>query len=230
MTKIIDFHSHILPGMDHGSPDIETAAAQLKLIERFETDFVVATSHFYPHAEKIDRFLARRERARGDLEKIRSGKLGILIGAEALVCENMVKMPRLEELCIENTNVLLLEMPFGRLDKKIFDSIEEIGKKGFKIVLAHVDRYDKEDIEMLFALGFSGQLNAHALASYSLDTVISRKRYFEWIDKGYIAAFGSDLHGADSRGYAKFVKAVEIAGERGMIVMERSAELLFGRS
>ena len=61
--RIIDFHSHILPGVDHGSKSLDTSLSQLKLMEKMGIDVAVATSHFYPHREEIDAFLEKRERA-----------------------------------------------------------------------------------------------------------------------------------------------------------------------
>ena len=47
----IDFHAHILPGVDHGSNSVEISDFQLKLAAESMIDTVIATSHFYPHKE-----------------------------------------------------------------------------------------------------------------------------------------------------------------------------------
>jgi len=44
-TKI-DFHSHILPRLDHGSRSESDTDGQLRLIAEMGTDTVIATSHF----------------------------------------------------------------------------------------------------------------------------------------------------------------------------------------
>ena len=42
----IDFHSHILPRLDHGSDGRETSASQLAMMQSVGTQTVCATSHF----------------------------------------------------------------------------------------------------------------------------------------------------------------------------------------
>jgi protein-tyrosine phosphatase len=57
---IIDFHAHILPGLDHGCKDLTTAVTQLKMAKKAGIDVVVATSHFYPSG------FSRAEKGRGN--------------------------------------------------------------------------------------------------------------------------------------------------------------------
>ena len=46
-----DFHSHILPGVDDGSKDVEMSVAMLRTLAEQGVDRVVATPHFYPRRE-----------------------------------------------------------------------------------------------------------------------------------------------------------------------------------
>ena len=60
---VIDFHSHVLPGMDDGSKSVEMSLAMLHAMKAGRTDLVVASSHYYGHKESIDAFLKRRAHA-----------------------------------------------------------------------------------------------------------------------------------------------------------------------
>ena len=60
---IIDFHSHILPGIDDGSRDIEESIILLDKLAANGTDLVVATPHFYCDEQSVDDFLANRNNA-----------------------------------------------------------------------------------------------------------------------------------------------------------------------
>lgn len=54
---IIDFHSHILPGIDDGSRDVSMSLELLKESRNQGIGAVVATPHFYANNNTIDRFL-----------------------------------------------------------------------------------------------------------------------------------------------------------------------------
>ena len=60
---MIDFHSHILPGIDDGSPDVETSLRMVESMQRQGIDTICATSHFYATQRSPQRFLFRRQEA-----------------------------------------------------------------------------------------------------------------------------------------------------------------------
>ena len=44
---VIDFHSHILPGIDDGSRNVEKSLGMLQISASQGVDIIAATSHFY---------------------------------------------------------------------------------------------------------------------------------------------------------------------------------------
>ena len=58
-----DLHTHILPGMDDGPRDLETARHLLQLQLRQGVRRIALTSHYHPEMEPLDAFLHRREAA-----------------------------------------------------------------------------------------------------------------------------------------------------------------------
>ena len=46
-SGVIDFHSHVLPGIDDGSRDVEMSLAMLREMRAQGVDVCVATPHFY---------------------------------------------------------------------------------------------------------------------------------------------------------------------------------------
>ena len=44
---VIDFHSHILPGIDDGSRNVETSIGMLRMCKEHGVDTMIATPHFY---------------------------------------------------------------------------------------------------------------------------------------------------------------------------------------
>lgn len=57
---MIDFHTHILPGVDDGAENIETALAMLREEAVQGVNQVFATPHFYADEETPEAFLERR--------------------------------------------------------------------------------------------------------------------------------------------------------------------------
>ena len=53
---MIDWHSHILPGIDDGSGSIEESLALLKMQREQGADTVIATPHFFADDETVDEF------------------------------------------------------------------------------------------------------------------------------------------------------------------------------
>ena len=111
----LDYHAHVLPGCDHGSDGVETSRKQLAMAAAAGIRTVCATPHFYPHKESIPSFLQRRaESARLLRESLTADAPQLRLGAEVLICDGMERLDGLSRLCREETDELLLEMPFYR--------------------------------------------------------------------------------------------------------------------
>ena len=226
---IVDFHSHILPRVDHGSKSMEQSISQIRLIGK-ATDRIVATSHFYPHVHNLNDFILRVDTAaealKGQIADIEAPE--ICIGAEVLLCEFLDRLEEVERLCIRGTRCMLLEMPnVGAWSDRLISTVEALMDKGITIVLAHIDRYirDYEDgIDNLLSMGAKAQINASSLVPF-----FSRRRLMPYLDSGAVHALGSDLHGADADAYRDFA-ALEgkIGSELYLEIMKKSERLLEG--
>ena len=143
---MIDFHTHILPGIDDGSRDIDMTEQMLRMEKEQGVSHIYATPHFYAHRRSIDSFLERRSRA---LSKLRAlpgygdSLPAVTPGAEVYYFSGMGKAKQLDELCIEGTDILLLELPFTQWHSDVVRDVEELlHKRGLRVVLAHLERYE----------------------------------------------------------------------------------------
>ncbi len=222
---ILDFHSHILPHVDHGSRHTSTSIEQLTMMYNAGVRTVCATSHFYPQKILPETYLeARSQWMEHLLQKMGNRpRPAIIPSTEALICEGMEQMENLDKLCFEGTNVLLLEMPFDpeMWSRGLYDTIDGICELGISPILAHVDRYPAKLIEPLFEIGIQGQVNAEALNRF-----FKPRQLLRWIDEGHIVALGSDLHGASPNAYDAFKKVLSSMPERIERLMQTSNELL----
>ncbi len=223
-APLIDFHTHILPGADHGSSGTHETMNQMQMIQTYGVDTVVATPHFYPHLHSIEQFVPMAEDA---VDKIRKAGLPfasrLCLGAEVLYCDHIDEMPDLDRLCIRGTNVLLLELPMDQISSEVFSTAEGLLKK-YTVVLAHIDRYilDQSDaIRRLCDMGALAQINAYSLFSRK-----KRRKLEPYLESESVVALGSDLHGEDKKSYLKFVNADQKIGSLRDTIMMRTRELL----
>lgn len=207
MDITFDYHSHILPGCDHGSDGMETSLSQIKMAEHAGIKTICATPHFYPHKESVESFLSRRQRTYEALEaNLPADAPEIVLGSEVLICDGMDKLGELDRLCRQETKELLLELPFYKWSESVWDTVEHLNDRDdIQIVIAHADRYPIEDVERLIGEGIPLQLNVECFKK-----LLRRKRYISWIEKGYAKYLGSDIHmlGSGYRDWEKYSKVL----------------------
>lgn len=221
IMRIIDFHSHILAGVDHGSRVLSESIAQLETISASGTDAVVATSHFSPYSDKLRTFLEKRERAISIVAKHIPKGLDVYVGAEVLLCPGLDRFEELSDLCIVGTKTLLIEMPTHSWTQGLIATLHRIAALGYNVVIAHLDRYKKELAERLLDCGFSYQINAGSLYAFG-----SRRRNRKYLSLDGAVALGSDLHGTD--GYDAFAHAVKDKKLNASKIMAKTEALLLG--
>ena len=200
---IIDFHAHVLPCADHGSDSVDTTVFQLSSAAAAGVRCIIAPPHFYPTCHSVESFLARRDEAYENLRpRLTPDMPEIILGAEVLMCHGIERLDGLSSLCVAGTRVLLLELPYSDFSESYVQSVRNLTKDGYEVVLAHAERYHPENIEEMVRAGAKIQLNAGALSGLFVDRTVS-----SWVDRGIVVALGSDIHMRDPSAYKRFVKA-----------------------
>ena len=219
---LVDFHAHVLPRADHGSDSLSTSLFQLSAARDAGVKRVVATPHFYPARHTVEYFLERRSSAYDALAPhISDGYPELILGAEVLICPGIDHMEGIEKLCIGDTRTILIELPFSEFESSYCDVAYKLSSNGMSVVLAHADRYPKENIERMVSAGAKIQLNASSLA-----TLFRRKHLYSWLSRGLVVALGSDIHGRDSGAYKAYIKALARTEPYLLDIMNSSNELL----
>lgn len=195
---VMDFHSHILPGIDDGSDSLTSSIAMLRMEAEQGIRRVAATPHFYPNHDSPERFLRRRREAelrlREELEKY-PGLPEILVGAEVYFFPGMSDSDILPELTLAGSDLLLLEMPQAPWTEAMYREMEGIrDKQGITPLIAHVDRY----IRPFRTHGIPERLTempvlVQANASFFLRSQ-TRSMALRMLKKGQIHLLGSDCH------------------------------------
>ncbi len=198
----VDIHTHILPGIDDGSRNVAESLQMLKILADSAVSVAVATPHFYAESDHPLHFLKRREHAANILTSELSGKLAphILLGAEVAYFEGIHTCEYVKELAIQNTRLLLVELPMCQWTERMFFELTTLlERRGLVPVIAHLDRYRLSGREMTMVKGFVRdgglvQLNADSFLSWRT----ARKSKKLLID-GTAQLIGSDCHNMQTR-------------------------------
>lgn len=193
-----DMHLHILPGIDDGSPDVETSLELIRNLQKWGINRVIATPHiteatFENTAETIENAY-RKLREAMDKEGM---KMDIHYSAEYRMDENFMEIVRKGEIIPFPNNYVLIENSFLQPFYQLNDLIFQLQLKGYQPILAHPERYsyyfgNKKIYDDLHNQGCLFQVNLLSIGGYYNKAV---KGMAEWLlEKGYIDFLGSDMH------------------------------------
>lgn len=217
---IIDFHSHILPGIDDGSDSAEKSLYMQALCAGQGIDTIVATPHFYAWQDRVEEFLERRGNAyqsmlaacsdtshmqsAGHLNPIHDPSVirmpQLRLGAEVTYFRGISEAEKISQLTVEGTELFLLELPFEVWDAVVLQEVEElIEVRGFQVMLAHLERYlmipeNKKQIRRLLELPLHVQLNAGSLLDWK-----RKGKTLKLFKNSKSHVLGSDMHGVHRR-------------------------------
>ena len=197
---MIDWHSHILPGMDDGSHDAAESISLVNMQVSQGVDTVIATPHFYANDEIVDSFLERRKKALDLLkDALPEGPPKILLGAEVRYYQGISRMADLKALRIEGSKLLLLEMPMSSWTEYMVRELFEMsGRYCIQIVLAHIDRYLTLQKQVVWDRIIESGILMQANASF-FTSLASKRKALALLREGNIQFVGSDCHNVATR-------------------------------
>ncbi|WP_026490877.1 MULTISPECIES: CpsB/CapC family capsule biosynthesis tyrosine phosphatase [unclassified Butyrivibrio] len=205
---MIDFHTHILPGIDDGSKDMNMTKKMIRMELEQGVDRIVFTPHFYADNDDLARFLSRRRESYEqlveslsedtDFEEIDISEFKL--GAEVLYFPGIGSSRCLTDLCVEDTRVLLLEMPFRKWTRDVYGEVRDIvEKQHLTVVLVHIERFRhyQKDLSVwneVLELPVISQVNTECFLSWK-----SRRFAYKFIKEGHDILLGTDAHNVSSR-------------------------------
>jgi protein-tyrosine phosphatase len=213
---VIDLHSHILPGIDDGSPDIAHSLAMARAAVAQGINTMVATPHVnfdYPTpAEEMARAVGHLNVALARAEIA----LAVLPGAEVAVTKiDSLGPEELGALGLGGGATLLVECPYSTSVPFFEEQIGELQRNRYRVLLAHPERSplfrdDFERLDRLVTAGAMTVVNAGSLAGLLGDR--SREAALELVASGLVHAVASDSHDLERRPPG-LRKAFEVADE-----------------
>ena len=194
-----DMHSHILPGIDDGSPDIETSLVLIRGLAALGYKKLIATPHIMWDMYQNTPSIVNRQL---DLVRNAVAKEGIEVeinaGAEYFLDEYVEEyLKRKDPLLTISENKVLVEFSMAFPPLNVKDIIFEMQMQGYQPVIAHPERYaylkrNKEFYEELRDAGCIFQLNLLSLGGHYGRTVTELAQYL--LKNGFYTLAGTDLH------------------------------------
>ena len=141
---MIDIHSHILPGIDDGSKNMEMSIKMLKIAKASGTKIIVATPHYIRgryenHYDEISILHQELKLAAIDADI----NIEILLGQEVMLDKYALNLCKEEKIRgINGTSYMLIEFPMDKLPRDAMDLIYELRILDIKPILAHPERYE----------------------------------------------------------------------------------------
>lgn len=234
IENLVEVHSHILPGIDDGSPDVETSLKMIEALQSQGAKAIVLTPHYYSDSISYEDFVARRDNALHLLEKsLPPGSPKLIPAAEVYITKYLLNNSNLDALKIGNTDYALIEHPFScDFSQEIYDRLLSLNYDyGIKPILAHIERYhafmdDGDLLDSYIEMGCIAQVNVSSFVDSSRSV---RKKLFKYLESGRIHLIGSDCHNLSSRrpDFETGVKAIiKKCGADAVEVLERNANIL----
>lgn len=200
---MIDLHSHILPGLDDGAPDIDVSLAMARAAVAQGVNTMVATPHVnfdYPTpAEEMARAVGHLNVALARAEIA----LAVLPGAEVAVTKiDSLAPEELGAFGLGGGATLLVECPYTTSVPFFEGQVGELQRDRYRVLLAHPERSplfrdDFDRLDRLVAGGAMTVVNAGSLAGFMGER--SHEAALEMVAAGLVHAIASDTHDVERR-------------------------------
>ncbi|MBE6564994.1 MAG: capsular polysaccharide biosynthesis protein [Ruminococcaceae bacterium] len=200
MKLTVDYHCHLLPGIDDGASSPEITKAMLEKLASQGIRLVYATPHFIAHRQSVKSFLKQRDDALRQTLPLLPEGVRLLPAAEVALEQNISETCDLSSLTMGSSRSVLIELPFSARQDWIAHEIDNIlYGQGITPVFAHIERYRDIYGKELFAkiLATEGaifQFTTGALRHFSV-----RRLFKRLCEDGLPILLGSDAHNADKR-------------------------------
>lgn len=215
-----DLHSHLIPGIDDGSKNMEESLKLIRDLHTLGYTKMITTPHTMMHRYPNTRGTILR--GLDDLrEAVRAANIPVIIEAasEYYLDEHFLRFIREKTLLTFGQNEVLFEMSYTLAPVELNSIIGRLRDSGYTPVLAHPERYlyfheSLEHYEALKQQGVKFQLNINSLGGFYSKKVQSAAK--ELVENGWIDYLGSDTH------HERHTQALSMILQQGVVskVME----------
>lgn len=221
----VDFHSHLIPGIDDGVKNYDEALSLIKELNSLGIQKIITTPHvmtdYYKNTPEIieNRLYKLRN-------EVKANNIPVIIeaAAEYMVDDGLEEKVKSKHILHFGQHYVLIELstltPPYHLKKVVFN----LQIEGYKVILAHPERYgywynDLSNFEDLKNRNVFFQVNIVSLASFYPEP--TRKHAETLINEGMVEFLGSDIH---NHHYMQAIK--ESLSSKVLVDLVQSGKLL----
>lgn len=193
-----DMHSHLIPGIDDGSPTLETSIEMIREFKAMGYKKIITTPHimcdYYKNTPEI--ILSGLEKLKAELTRLNIS-IDIEAAAEYNLDDGLETLIDNKQILTFGNNYVLFELPFMQEPQNFQEIVFKFQTLGYKPILAHPERYsfwhkDLEKYEELKAKGILLQLNLLSLTGHYSPEV--KKVAEKLVDANLVDLVGTDCH------------------------------------
>lgn len=208
----IDIHSHLLPGIDDGSKDIDDTLYLVNSLKNFGFESFITTPHtfsgFYDNTK--EGILHTESKTKKALEENNIHN-NFKAASEYLLDDHFIDLCKKGEILTLKDNFVLIEMSYLNAPIHLYDLLFEMQVAGYKPVLAHPERYGfyhkrQDEYKKLKNAGCLFQLNLLSTVGYYGNEVMQAAEFL--LKNNLINFVGSDVH--HRKHIESFSKKIEI--------------------
>ncbi len=202
--EYFDIHSHILPGVDDGSENMEESLAMIEVAYQEGTRSIFCTPHYergknsYTKEELNSRF----QELCKEVEKVHPD-MKLYLGNEVLYADGVVddlKNGLIQTM--NDTKYVLVEFNIRISYNELYQAIRKITNARFRPIIAHVERYHClfkhiDRVDELVRMEAYLQMNISSVYGGLLDE--NARWCKKLVKEDYISFFGTDAHDLDDR-------------------------------
>jgi tyrosine-protein phosphatase YwqE len=194
----VDMHSHLIPGIDDGSPSMDHTIAMLAKFEQLGYRKVVTTPHILNdvHPNTPETILGGLADVRAEIERL-GMKIEIDAAAEYYCDESFLPIIERNEILSFGNNYVLMEFGFLSPSQYEAQALFNLQVAGYVPVIAHYERYpyyfwDFKKVDELRERNIQIQVNLNSLTGHYGPGV--KKMAEQLIKNKQVDFLGTDCH------------------------------------
>ena len=196
----LDFHSHILPGLDDGAVDIDDAVALVSAMKDWGFERLTCTPHITNKFRNTPHTIRKAFEELQEALYLQNVQIEMKMSAEyRLVPETWPEVLEKNWLMPIEDRFILMELPIFNPedigDIKPLEEFKKVISLGLTPLLPHPERYfylPKEELMSYLEAGVKIQSNYGSLAGLYGDQ--AQQNVQSLIDKGLVSYYGTDMH------------------------------------